>query len=302
MNKVKSDSVILSADVRKCFDRINHSSLHEVIRKWPLPKGCITWARSSLVSEIYDVTSKQSHRKEVGTPQGGILSPLLCNEVLDKIDKLGIDLYDRYADNILFDAKHKVEIVEELEKLGMEFKEEMIERLSIGKSIIHLGCELSMYIAAKKLTVWFKFPTRKTVMQKEWEICEKFRICLPSLDISDPRITNISSYWFQKSKQPKKIGSSLMASQAVGFLGKMNHVELPTISPFDKQEGGALTWCGLSSYHEKTWLASRSDWTINPTSNNLLGNQKVSEMDRIVIDKLYEKTTSSRALKLRKTS
>ena len=71
---------ILEADIKSCFDCISHDWLLENI---PLPKGILQqWLKSGYMesSKLYDT--------EDGTPQGGVISPILCNMTLDGLENL----------------------------------------------------------------------------------------------------------------------------------------------------------------------------------------------------------------------
>jgi RNA-directed DNA polymerase len=71
---------ILEADIKACFDCISHDWLLEKI---PLPKGILRqWLKAGYMeSSTLDDT-------DAGTPQGGIISPILCNLVLDGLEDL----------------------------------------------------------------------------------------------------------------------------------------------------------------------------------------------------------------------
>lgn len=73
---------ILEADIKACFDRISHEWLLENI---PLPKRILRqWLKSGYIS------SSELHETKAGTPQGGIISPILCNMALDGLEALVI--------------------------------------------------------------------------------------------------------------------------------------------------------------------------------------------------------------------
>jgi RNA-directed DNA polymerase len=71
---------ILDADIKGCFDNIDHSKLLSRIRNF---KGVINqWLKSGAIEfEHFYVT-------KAGTPQGGIISPLLANIALDGMERL----------------------------------------------------------------------------------------------------------------------------------------------------------------------------------------------------------------------
>jgi RNA-directed DNA polymerase len=77
--------VVVDVDLEKFFDRVDHDILIDRLR-WKVPDpGIIRLVRAYLNADIADadVTIKRSR----GTPQGGPLSPLLANLLLDEVDK-----------------------------------------------------------------------------------------------------------------------------------------------------------------------------------------------------------------------
>ena len=90
---------ILEADIEACFDNISHDWLLENV---PMDKRIL---REFLKAGYME--NGHLLPVEKGTPQGGAISPLLCNIVLDGleqllIDHLGKDIhFTRYADDII---------------------------------------------------------------------------------------------------------------------------------------------------------------------------------------------------------
>jgi len=77
--------VVVDVDLSKFFDRGNHDILIDRLRKRIDDTGMIWLVRSYLNSGIMDGGVIQS--RDEGTPQGGLLSPLLANVMLDEVDK-----------------------------------------------------------------------------------------------------------------------------------------------------------------------------------------------------------------------
>lgn len=70
---------ILEADIEKCFDKINHNFIMEnivICDKHVIAK----WLKAGIIQ------NKEYFPTIEGTPQGGIISPLLCNMVLNKLE------------------------------------------------------------------------------------------------------------------------------------------------------------------------------------------------------------------------
>jgi RNA-directed DNA polymerase len=77
--------VVVDVDLEKFFDRVNHDILIGCLRKRVADAGVIRLVRAYLTSGIMDGGVFMARSE--GTPQGGPLSPLLANVLLDKVDK-----------------------------------------------------------------------------------------------------------------------------------------------------------------------------------------------------------------------
>ena len=77
--------VVVDVDVEKFFDRVNHDILIDRLQKRIEDAGVIRLIRSYLNSGIMNDGVVQERNR--GTPQGGPLSPLLANVLLDEVDK-----------------------------------------------------------------------------------------------------------------------------------------------------------------------------------------------------------------------
>ena len=77
--------VVVDVDLEKFFDRVNHDILIDRLSKRIGDAGVIRLIRAYLDSGIMSDGVVQQRTK--GTPQGGPLSPLLANVMLDEVDK-----------------------------------------------------------------------------------------------------------------------------------------------------------------------------------------------------------------------
>ena len=77
--------VVVDVDLEKFFDRVNHDILIDRLQKRVHDAGVIRLIRAYLNSGIMDGGVVQQRYQ--GTPQGGPLSPLLANVLLDEVDK-----------------------------------------------------------------------------------------------------------------------------------------------------------------------------------------------------------------------
>lgn len=77
--------IVVDVDLAQFFDRVNHDILIDRLRKKLDDDGIIRLIRAYLNSGIMDNGVVQA--RDEGTPQGGPLSPLLANVMLDEVDK-----------------------------------------------------------------------------------------------------------------------------------------------------------------------------------------------------------------------
>jgi RNA-directed DNA polymerase len=157
--KKSSAQWVLEGDIRACFDRINHDWLmsHAPVDKDMLSK----WLKCGYVekSMYYDT--------EEGTPQGGIISPVLANLTLDGMEGMLAENFARttrqarqnkvnmvrYADDFvitgsskeLLETQVKPLIVEFLRERGLELSEEKTLITHIDEGFDFLGQNVRKY-------------------------------------------------------------------------------------------------------------------------------------------------------------
>ena len=80
----KVDKLVYDADIRKCFERIDHDALIAKLDTFPLMEKQITaWLKAGIMEE-YAHTPRES---TMGTPQGGVISSLLSNIALHGLEE-----------------------------------------------------------------------------------------------------------------------------------------------------------------------------------------------------------------------
>ena len=82
---------VIDADISKYFDTIPHGKLMQVVAKRIVDKQILKlikmWLKAPIVEERED-GKKEYQRNDKGTPQGGVISPLLANVYLNVLDTL----------------------------------------------------------------------------------------------------------------------------------------------------------------------------------------------------------------------
>jgi len=134
---------IFEADIKACFDGISHDWLLDNIL---LSKRILQqWLKSGYIS------SNELHETKVGTPQGGIISPILYNMALDGLEALVIKGRNkkrrklnviRYADDFIITGASPEILLTEIKPDVERFLAERGLTLSQGKtklSHIHEG-------------------------------------------------------------------------------------------------------------------------------------------------------------------
>jgi len=79
----KKPKFVLDADIRKCFDSINHEYLLNKLDTYPMMRKQINaWIKSGIIYQ------SETLFPEAGTPQGGVISPFLMNVALHGMENM----------------------------------------------------------------------------------------------------------------------------------------------------------------------------------------------------------------------
>nr|YP_009710074.1 hypothetical protein [Coleochaete scutata]QFU80179.1 hypothetical protein [Coleochaete scutata] len=81
----KNANWFIEADISKCFDTIDHKILLQIIKKHVNCQKTLALIKSALTAGYIEL-GKLADRSAIGTPQGSILSPLLCNIYMHELD------------------------------------------------------------------------------------------------------------------------------------------------------------------------------------------------------------------------
>jgi RNA-directed DNA polymerase len=121
---------VLDADIAQCFDRIDHQALLDKLDTFPTLRRAIrAWLKAGVMEGETLFPAKQR-----GTPQGGVISPLLANIALHGLEEAVAEVHPkarvvRYADDLVvlhedLAVIHQMKAVvsEWLAPMGLELK------------------------------------------------------------------------------------------------------------------------------------------------------------------------------------
>lgn len=217
---------IFEGDFKGCFDTLNHNYIIEQTKKFPANKVIVKWLKAGFVDNgVFNETNK-------GTPQGGIISPLLANIALhgmeEEIDikyrskttkgvkyteidptKTKIALV-RYADDFVImcetkqEAENMYEVIKPyLNKRGLELAPDKTKITHISEGFNFLGFNVRRYavkingIDSNKLLIK---PSKDSIKNLKISIKETFKLCRGSnvgilINRLNPILTGTANYW-----------------------------------------------------------------------------------------------------------
>lgn len=134
MSNTGRDTWVLEADIKGFFDNISHKSILNMVNNFPKRKLIKGWLKAGFVFQ------GKINPTEQGTPQGGVISPLLANIGLHGLEtyikatnpKLGVV---RYADDFIVTARDKKSL-ETAQSLIQAWMSERGLELSAEKTLI----------------------------------------------------------------------------------------------------------------------------------------------------------------------
>lgn len=149
----KSAHWILEADIRGCFDNINHNWL---LKNVPMEKDILRkWLKAGFIER------RKLFPTEAGTPQGGICSPTLMNLTLNGLEQILKDRFKgkakinliRYADDFVITGNSKELLENEVKPLvetflserGLELSKEKTQITHIENGFNFLGMNIRKY-------------------------------------------------------------------------------------------------------------------------------------------------------------
>jgi RNA-directed DNA polymerase len=132
---------VLETDIANCFEAIPHSGLMQAIEERICDRAILSLLRSVLRAGVMEARSLR--RGVAGAPQGGVISPVLCNVYLHRLDRAWSTeqhgVLVRYADDALVMCDTREQAEAALERLTGLLAELGLEPKAAKTRIVHLA-------------------------------------------------------------------------------------------------------------------------------------------------------------------
>ena len=171
-NKSNSKRYVIEGDIKGCFDNINHNHITQTLKDWGTPRWATETIGKMLKADIF--YNGEVYNSNNGTPQGGVISPLLANVALTALDNFCHKNYGythirkgkkeirtpivRYADDFVIVCQSEIEAIKiksEIatflyDKIGLTLSEEKTKITHIRKGFDFLGFNFRKYYDKEK--------------------------------------------------------------------------------------------------------------------------------------------------------
>jgi len=131
---------VLETDIANCFEAIPHSGLMSAIEERVSDRNLLKLLRAMLRAGV--MQDGAVHREAAGTPQGGVVSPVLANVYLHRLDRQwaerGHGVLVRYADDLVLCCHSKREAEAALAALRSIVAEMGLALKAVKTRIVHL--------------------------------------------------------------------------------------------------------------------------------------------------------------------
>lgn len=175
-------SWVLEVDIRAFFDNVRHDLIIKALEHHKMPKWvilyCTRWLRAPMESANED---RVLHERKVGTPQGGVISPLLANLFLHYAFDQWMERnrrfvpFERYADDIVCHCANMQNAIQLKKDLCTRFQSVGLEINEEKSNVVYIDTFKRRNVATSFTFLGYDFKVR-TLRNKKGEL---FRKCMP---------------------------------------------------------------------------------------------------------------------------
>jgi RNA-directed DNA polymerase len=193
LSKAKSRRWIVEGDIKGCFDHIRHDHIISTLSQWHIPRQITGIIQTILKTDVMEET--RTIASVEGTPQGGVISPMLANVALTCLNEEIQKRYGmirrekgnpkvspivRYADDfvVVANSKEQAEAIKShitgflKAQTGLTLSDEKTQISEISKGFDFLGFNFRKYGEKDKLLIQ---PSKGNIRKVRGKLKETFR-------------------------------------------------------------------------------------------------------------------------------